>query len=323
MGLWLMGVSFLLFPAFANAAIQWSASAVTGYYAPRLDELNYILKNTAVELGPRNTEAKPSSYPVIYQGISPEMPEMSADAPRIGLQIQADLNPQYALVFGMSTAKFDSVKRDIRNFFVGFNIPAVRETRFSLSLNQFWFGAKRYWTFKDEGKQGEKSEVRGQNSEDGRDRPSGLSTEEGKQNQKILHSIKQNSRFYAEMGILAVTRAYLTTDVWMHVYAPEEGFDFYKVTETGISGSGFASYIGAGGEYYLNKWLSVALDINYNIGSVTEMKFDNYFTVDPLEKDIITEGSRAVYVDLKKGIVQPLIIDLEGWDMKGYFRVYF
>jgi len=125
------------------------------------------------------------------------------------------------------------------------------------------------------------------------------------------------------MGLLAVTRAYLTTDVWMHVYAPEEGFDFYKVVETGISGSGFASYIGAGGEYYLNKWLSVALDINYNIGSVTDMKFDNYFTVDPLEKDIITEGSRAVYVDLKKGTVQPLIIDLEGWDMKGYFRVYF
>src|SRR3989337_1688336 len=72
----------------AHAAIQWSASVVTGYYSPRLDELNYILKNAAVELGPRNTEAKPVSYPVIYQGISPDMTEMSADAPRIGLQIQ-------------------------------------------------------------------------------------------------------------------------------------------------------------------------------------------------------------------------------------------
>src|SRR4030065_2499829 len=178
---------------------------------------------------------------------------MSADAPRIGLQIQADINPQYAMVLGMSTAKFDSTKRAIRNVFVGFNIPAVRETRFSLSLNQFWIGAKRYWTFGKESGQREKSE-------DGRDRPSGLSTEEGKQNQKILHSIKEKSRFYAEMGILVVTRAYLTTDVWMHVYAPDEGFDFYKVTETGISGSGYASYIGAGGEYFVNKWLSLGLD---------------------------------------------------------------
>src|SRR3989304_5340706 len=142
----------------ANAAIQWSLSVVEGYYIPRLDELNHVLKNRDVELGPRNTEAKPSSYPVIYQGVSPEMPEMSADAPRIGLQIQADLNPQYAFVFGMSTAKFDSVKKDIRNFYVGFNIPAERETRFSLSLNQLWIGAKKYWTFKKESQQREKSE---------------------------------------------------------------------------------------------------------------------------------------------------------------------
>src|SRR3989304_10529770 len=129
----------------ASAAIQWSASAVAGYYAPRLDELNYILRNASVELGPRNTEAKPTSYPVIYQGISPEMPEMSPDAPRMGFQLQADINPRYAMVFGMSTANFGSTNRDVRNFFVGFNIPAVRETRFSLLLNQFWFGAKRYW----------------------------------------------------------------------------------------------------------------------------------------------------------------------------------
>jgi len=299
----LLIASLIFLPSISHAAIQWSASVVTGYYSPRLDELNYILKNEAVELGLRNTEAKPFSYPVIYQGISPEMPEMSAHAPRIGLQIQADLNPQFALVIGMSTAQFDSVKKDIRHFFVGFNIPAVRETRFSLSLNQFWIGAKRYWTFGKEDKKTDRPEVKDQKSEVRTGRPA--------------------SRFYAEMGILAVTKAYLTTDVWMHVYAPEEGFDFYKVTETGISGSGYASYIGAGGEYFLNKWLSVALDLNYNIGSVTEMKFDNYFTVDPLEKDIITEGSRALYIDFKKGVIQPLIIDLEGWDLKGYLRVYF
>jgi hypothetical protein len=238
------------------------------------------------------------------------MPEMSPDAPRMGLQIQADINPRYAMVFGVSTANFGSKKRDVRNFFVGFNIPAVRETRFSLLLNQFWFGAKRYWTFKKQSEQSEKSEVRGQKSEDKKEMP------------EVIGG-KPASRFYAEVGILAITRAYLTTDVWMHVYAPDEGFDFYKVTETGISGSGYASYIGTGGEYFLNKWLSLGLDIDYHIGSVTDMRFDHYFTVDPLEKDIITEGDRALSVDLKKGVVMPLIIDLEGWDIKGYLRVYF
>ncbi|OGW41852.1 MAG: hypothetical protein A2132_05750 [Nitrospirae bacterium RBG_16_43_11] len=277
-----------------------------------------------MELGPRNTEAKPTSYPVIYQGISPEMPEMSPDAPRMGLQLQADINPRYAMVFGMSTANFGSTNRDVRNFFVGFNIPAVRETRFSLLLNQFWFGAKRYWTFGAVAGSSEEAEAgKGKTESESRDRPSGLSTEEGKQNQKILHSIKQKSRFYAEMGILAVTRAYLTTDVWMHVYAPDEGFDFYKVTETGISGSGYASYIGAGGEYFLNKWLSLGLDVDYHIGWVTDLKFDHYFTVDPLEKDIVTIGDKALAVDLDKGRIIPLVIDLEGWDLKGHLRVYF
>ena len=249
-----------------------------------------------MELGPRHTEAKPFSYPVIYQGISPEMPKMRPDAPKMGLQIQADLNPRYAMVFGMSTANLGSTKKDIRNFFVGFNIPAVRETRFSLSLNQFWFGAKRYWIWEE-------------NSDGG--------------SQKTLHFIKEKSRLYAEMGILAVTRAYLTTDVWLHVYAPDEGFDFYKVTETGISGSGYATYIGAGGEYYLKKWLSIGSDIHYNIGGVAELKFVRYFTVDPLEKDIIKPGDRAIFIDLKKGQVRPLFIDLEGWDIKGNLRVYF
>src|SRR3972149_1242641 len=161
---WLLTSCFLLltsliYPRPAETAIQWSASAVTGYYTPRLDELNYVLQNREVELGPRNTEAKPFSYPVIYQGISPEMPKMRPDAPKMGLQIQADLNPRYAMVFGMSTANLGSTKKDIRNFFVGFNIPAVRETRFSLLLNQLWFGAKRYWIW------GEKSDGGSQKEE--------------------------------------------------------------------------------------------------------------------------------------------------------------
>src|SRR4030067_26619 len=93
----LLPATCYLLPATATAAIQWSASAVTGYYTPRLEELNYVLQNREVELGPRNTEAKPFSYPVIYQGISPEMPKMRPDAPKMGLQIQADLNPLYAM----------------------------------------------------------------------------------------------------------------------------------------------------------------------------------------------------------------------------------
>jgi len=288
----------------AHAAIQWSLSVVAGYYIPRLDELNHVLKNRDVELGPRNTEAKPSSYPVIYQGVSPAMPEMKSDTPKFGLQLQADINPRYAIVFGGSVANFDSTSRDEREFFVGFPIPAIRETRFSLLLNQFWLGGKRYWIFEKE------SEGRDKKSEVGKSGVSG----------KLK---KPGPRVYAEMGILAITRAYLTTDVWMHVYAPDEGFDFYKVTETGISGSGYATYIGIGGEYYLTKGVSIGMDIDYTIGGVGKLKFVHYFTVDPLETDIIKSGDQVLYTDLSKGNVKPLFIDLEGWDLKGQVRFHF
>ena len=288
----------------AHAAIQWSLSVVEGYYIPRLDELNHVLKNRDVELGPRNTEAKPSSYPVIYQGVSPAMPEMKSDTPKFGLQLQADINPRYAIVFGGSVANFDSTSRDEREFFVGFPIPAIRETRFSLLLNQFWLGGKRYWIFE------KASEGRDKKSEVGK---SGVSGKLKKPGPKV----------YAEMGILAITRAYLTTDVWMHVYAPDEGFDFYKVTETGISGSGYATYIGIGGEYFLTTGMSIGMDIDYTIGGVGKLKFVHYFTVDPLETDIIKSGDEVLYTDLSKGNVKPLFIDLEGWDLKGQVRFHF
>ncbi len=293
------------FPLPANAAIEWSLSVAGGYYIPALYELNYVLRYPEVELGPRNTEAKPVSYPVIYQGSSPRMPEMEPDAPKFGLQVQADINPRYAVVFGGSIASFDSKSRDVRNFFVGFNIPSVRETRFALSLNQFWLGGKRYWVFEDK--------------PEGRDKVSGT----GASGDEGSGQVKPAPRVYAEMGILAITRAYLTTDVWLHVYAPDEGFDFYKVTETGISGSGYATYIGIGGEYYLTKRVSAGIDVDYTIGGIGDMRFVHYFTVDPLEMDIIRNGDEVLYTDLRRGTVKPLFIDLEGWDLKGQLRFYF
>ena len=307
-----------LSPTPAHAAIQWSLSVAGGYYLPNLDELNYILRNTKVELGPRNTEARPFPYPVIYQGISPEMPEMKPSAPKIGLQLQADLNPRYAVVFGGTMATFDSTARDVRPFFVGFSIPATRETRFSLSLNQFWLGVKRYWVFEEKSNQGEKSEVRGQESEE---IPPNPPLEKG--GTGGFGGKRPPSRFYAEMGILAITRAYLTTDVWLHVYAPEEGFDFYKVTETESKGNGYATYIGAGGEYYIRKWLSIGADIDYTVGGVKDIKFIRYFTIDPLEKDIIKPGDDVLYTDFRKGRIVPLFLDLRGWDLKGQVRFYF
>jgi len=301
----LLFLASCIVPVPAYAAIQWSLSVVEGYYLPRLDELNYVLKNIEVELGPRNTEAKPVPYPVIYQGFSPEMPEMKPIAPKIGLELQADINPRFAIVFGGSAASFDSRSRDVRPFFVGFSIPATRETRFSLLLNQFWLGGKRYWIFEEKPEGG------------------GKKTEVGKSGEDSGKLKRPDPRIYAGMGILAITRAYLTTDVWMHVYAPDEGFDFYKVTETGIKGNGYSTYINVGGEYYLTNRLSLGLDVDYIIGRVGDMEFDHYFTVDPLEKDIIKPGDDVFYTDYKKGRLVRFFIDLEGWDFKGQIRYYF
>lgn len=319
-----MGVSFLLLPTPASAAIQWSLSVVEGYYQPSLDDLNYVLKYKGVELGPRNTEAKPAPYAVVYQGSSPDnMPDMSPLSPKIGLQFQADINPRYALIFGSTVATFDSMKRDVRPFFVGFSIPATRETRFSLLLNQFWLGARRYWVWGEPVDRSKKQEVTGQKDVGIRNRHSDKATEVVKQGQQTLSYIKERTRVYGEMGILAVTRASLTTDVWLHVYAPEDGFDFYKVTETGARGSGYATYIGMGGEYFIKRWLSLGLDLDYIIGGVKDLKFDHFFTVDPLEKDIIKIGDKVLTTDLRNGRIKPLFIDLEGLDYKLQIRVYF
>ncbi len=293
------------FPHCAAAATQWSLSVVEGYYFPRLDDLNYLLRHEEVELGPRNTEAKPNPYPVIYQGFSPDnMPDMKPVSPKVGLQVQADITPVISVVFGGSTTTLDSSKRDERPFFVGFVIPASRETRFALILNQIWLGARRYWVL------GDKTTVK---------EPASSRTVA----KTPPSPEKPRSRFFVGMGVLAVTRAYLTTDVWLHVYAPDEGFDFYKVVETGISGSGFATYVGAGGEYYIKRWLSVGLDVDYTLGGVSEMRFTRYFTVDPLEEGIIKRGDIAFYTDLKKGVINPLTLDLEGWDLKGQVKFYF
>lgn len=300
-------IFFLLHSLPAYAEIQWSLSAVEGLYLPRLKELNYLLKHREVELGPRNVEAKPFSYPVIYQGASPDdMPKMGMLAPKTGVQIQADITPNLGIEFGSSIAVFESSKRDVREFFVGFIIPSDRETRVSLVLNQFWFGIKRYWAFK------EKSEDRSKKQETP---PASPGAKGG--------GDKPSSRFYTEIGILAVTRASLTTDVWMHVYAPEEGFDFYKITETESTGNGFATFMGAGGEYFVYRWLSLGMDISYVVGGVSKLKFTNYFTVDPLEKDIIKKGDVVLSADYLKGGITPLYIDLEGWDVKGQVRFYF
>ena len=279
----------ILLPVPSDAAVQWSLSAVTGYYLPRLKELNYVLNNNKVELGPFNADAKPAPYPVIYEGFNPGMPDMRPMAPKFGLQLQADISPRYAIVFGNSEGVLDSTKRDVRSFFVGFPIPSNRETRFALSLNQFWLGVKRYWLWGE--KTGEKSTA--------------------------------PRRFYTEVGVLAVTKAYLTTDVFLHVYSPEEGFDFYKVAETESKGNGYATYLGVGGEYYIMKWLSVGLDIDYVAGGVSKIKFVRYFTVDPLEKDIIKPGDKVNYTDFSRGLILPLFIDLEGLDFKGQLRFYF
>ncbi|MBI5192672.1 MAG: hypothetical protein HZA08_04410 [Nitrospirae bacterium] len=321
----------ILAPRPAYAALQPSLSIVTGYYMPRLDELNYILKYREVELGPRNTEAKPSPYPVIYQGYSPEgMPKMSPKSPKFGLQFQVDINPRYSVFIGNSVATYDSEKRDVRSFFVGFSIPSDRVTRFSLSLNQLWIGVKRNWIFEEKGKPEERSkrqEARSKKEEDGSKKQEARSQKQEESQKQEDRSKKAEekpaSKLYVEMGVLAVTRAYLTTDVWLHVYAPEEGFDFYKVTETLSQGYGYATFIGIGGEYFIKKWMSLGLDADYTIGGVSKIKYARYFTVDPLEKDIIKPGDKVTYTDLKVGRVAPLFINLEGVDIKGQVRFYF
>ncbi|MBI4714760.1 MAG: hypothetical protein HY760_02240 [Nitrospirae bacterium] len=251
-----------------------------------------------MELGPRKTDARPAPYAVLYQGESPAMPEMEPKAPKFGLQVQADINPRYALVLGASTAVLDSQSRDIRSFFVGFYIDSPRETRISLSVNQFWLGGRRYFPLP-----WEKGSSSPASASDSSSRPS--------------------PRFYGEMGVVGLTEVNLTTDVWLHVYAPEEGFDFYKVASSAARGSGYMTYFGVGGEYYFKRWLSIETDFHYVIGGVTDIRYTRFFTADPLEEGIIKPGDVVAVTDLSRGRRETLYLDLEGLDFNAMLKFYF
>jgi hypothetical protein len=64
-------------------------------------------------------------------------------------------------------------------------------------------------------------------------------------------------------------------------------------------------------------------DLQYVVGGIKDLRYDRFFTVDPLEAGLIKPGEIVMMTDFKKGRLQPLFLSLDGWDIKGVLRFYF
>lgn len=92
-----------------------------------------------------------------------------------------------------------------------------------------------------------------------------------------LFDNKEHSTLFTNIEFLGVSLSHLTMDSLIKVVAPEFGLSFASVSSTEARGLAYTSRIGMGGEYFLRKWLSFGIKLNYVIGKTLKVKIDRYF----------------------------------------------
>ncbi|MFI5304515.1 MAG: hypothetical protein ACHQYP_06930 [Nitrospiria bacterium] len=158
-----------------------------------------------------------------------------------------------------------------------------------------------------------------------------------------------HKKFYINLGILGVSGAYLTMDSLERVITNNNlSFDSVSVTEA--SGYGFTTRFGAGGEYYVKKWLSMGANVNYVIGKIDTLNVNRFFAsgfgqpapappdslpptnipipqpvADPAPGDTITYAPVTTVgaADVIQAAPQNLSLDLDGLEVTFYFQLHF
>jgi|SRR5579863_1487978 len=82
-------------------------------------------------------------------------------------------------------------------------------------------------------------------------------------------------RIYVDVGVLGFSLADLTMDTLFKVALPDQNFG--STSETEARGLAYTARLGLGGEYFLTTWLSLGMDVNYVIGTVTDLKVRRFF----------------------------------------------
>ncbi|HXN07651.1 MAG TPA: hypothetical protein VN944_11390 [Nitrospiria bacterium] len=154
-----------------------------------------------------------------------------------GAELQIDINPKYAFIFTFSTYSAESRAEDQVTIFTRSNQPPAVVPRDA----RYNVTVNQFWW--------------------------GLK----------YHLINDPGKktFYLNIGLLGIAGAYLTMDSLERVITPSLSFDSVSVTEA--SGWGFTNRFGAGGEYRIQKWLSIGGRVNYVVGKVSTLTVTRFF----------------------------------------------
>lgn len=155
-----------------------------------------------------------------------------------GAELQIDINPKYAFIFAFSTYSAESRAEDQVTIFTRSNQPPALVPRDA----RYNVTVNQFWW--------------------------GL-----KYN---LINDPGKKTFYLNIGLLGIAGAYLTMDSLERVITPTLSFDSVSVTEA--SGWGFTNRFGAGGEYRIQKWLSIGGRVNYVVGKVSTLTVTRFFS---------------------------------------------
>jgi hypothetical protein len=289
---------------------KWSVGILVGLYHPSLDLLNRILSDNNVGILQDPNFLLPGNPAFPTTQRNIVTPHIFGLA-EYGVEAQLEINPKYSFTFAFSSWQGESRAEDSATIFTRSDQPPSIVPRDA----RYHVTINQFWW--------------------------GIR----------YHFLNDPGRkkLYINLGLLGISGAYLTMDSLERVITNNKlSFDSVSVTEA--SGFGYTSRFGAGGEYYVKKWLSLGVNANYVIGKINELKVTRYFAsgfaepppvpADSLPPDptvpipqpvnLPAPGDTITYAPMATngaadyiGNPQPLSLDLNGFDLSFYIQFHF
>jgi len=292
---------------------RWSIGLLAGTYSPDTRKLDSILSTSGTVLLqdpnfliPRNQDLSARQRDISVEGLAGDL--------SYGLEAQWQLLDRVSVVFMVLNWQGRVTQQDVITMSLRSNLPPVdvpRTARYNLNVSQLWLGW-RYSLFESPG----------------------------------------NGRLYANFGVAGLATADMTMDALLKVNEAETlGVNFASISSTEVRGKAYTSRYGLGGEYYLGDHVSVGFHANRVFGEVNEFDVARYFPSgfsefpplppnstnslpdnvlpsnhaqpvpgEPLQYATIDEPREAVELVRNP---RNLLLDLDGWDMGFFLRVYY
>ena len=236
----LLVLLFLLIPLASVGKAEerrFSVAITGGTYNPSLKTLNRILGD------PHSAILQDPNYLLPHNVLLPAE-RRNIVAPKIqeranyGVEAQWEINDDFSLVTTLSVWQGDSVAEDRIDAFIRQDLPPVHDVPRSA---RYEVSVSQIWLG-------------------------------GKYN---LFRDPERGRVFINVGILGVSLADVTMDTLFKVLTPDQNFAASSSTEA--RGLAYTTRLGVGGEYFLTEWLSFGINVNYVIGTITNLEVKRHF----------------------------------------------